>query len=257
MNVKILVAAHKNYVMPSDSNLYLPIFVGKALHPNVNQTFQGDNTGDNISAKNAHYNELTAVYWAWKNLDADAIGLVHYRRYFSLRPKRSLTSILTQDQVDSLLVEHDVVLPTRRKYYIETNYSHYIHAHHAEPLELTRQIIARDYPSYLADFDQAMKRTSAHMFNMFIMKKQPFNEYCTWLFDILTKLEKQLDITGYDSYETRVYGFVSERLLDVWLAQNLQYKTTEVPFVFMEKQNWFKKGGNFLLRKFFGRSAKP
>lgn len=248
MNIKILVAAHKNYVMPQDQNLYLPIFVGKDLHPNVNHTFQGDNTGDNISVKNAHYNELTAIYWAWRNLDADAIGLVHYRRYLSLHKQKDLTSVLDQAQTESLLQDHDIILPKKRNYYIESNYSHYVHAHHAEPLDLTRKIIEQDYSMYLNAFDEVMQRKSAHMFNMFIMKQQPFDEYCQWLFDILAKVEQNLDISDYNQYEARVYGFISERLLDVWLAVNEQYRTTEVNFVYMEKQNWLVKGGNFLKR---------
>ncbi|MBW4802144.1 DUF4422 domain-containing protein [Loigolactobacillus coryniformis] len=248
MNIKILVAAHKNYVMPQDQNLYLPIFVGKDLHPDVNHTFQGDNTGDNISVKNAHYNELTAIYWAWRNLDADAIGLVHYRRYLSLHKQKDLTSVLDQAQTESLLKDHDIILPKKRNYYIESNYSHYVHAHHAEPLELTRKIIEQDYSMYLKAFDEVMQRKSAHMFNMFIMKQQAFDEYCQWLFDILAKVEQNLDISDYNQYEARVYGFISERLLDVWLAVNEQYRTTEVNFVYMEKQNWLVKGGNFLKR---------
>jgi hypothetical protein len=248
MNIKILVAAHKNYVMPQDQNLYLPIFVGKDLHPDVNHTFQGDNTGDNISVKNAHYNELTAIYWAWRNLDADAIGLVHYRRYLSLHKQKDLTSVLDQAQTESLLKDHDIILPKKRNYYIESNYSHYVHAHHAEPLDLTRKIIEQDYSMYLKAFDEVMQRKSAHMFNMFIMKQQPFDEYCQWLFDILAKVEQNLDISDYNQYEARVYGFISERLLDVWLAVNEQYRTTEVNFVYMEKQNWLVKGGNFLKR---------
>lgn len=248
MNIKILVAAHKNYVMPQDQNLYLPIFVGKDLHPDVNHTFQGDNTGDNISVKNAHYNELTAIYWAWRNLDVDAIGLVHYRRYLSLHKQKDLTSVLDQAQTESLLKDHDIILPKKRNYYIESNYSHYVHAHHAEPLDLTRKIIEQDYSMYLKAFDEVMQRKSAHMFNMFIMKQQPFDEYCQWLFDILAKVEQNLDISDYNQYEARVYGFISERLLDVWLAVNEQYRTTEVNFVYMEKQNWLVKGGNFLKR---------
>lgn len=248
MNIKILVATHKNYVMPQDQSLYLPIFVGKDLHPDVNHTFQGDNTGDNISIKNAHYNELTAIYWAWRNLDADAIGLVHYRRYLSLHKQKDLTSVLDQAQTESLLKDHDIILPKKRNYYIESNYSHYVHAHHAEPLDLTRKIIEQDYSMYLKAFDEVMQRKSAHMFNMFIMKQQPFDEYCQWLFDILAKVEQNLDISDYNQYEARVYGFISERLLDVWLAVNEQYRTTEVNFVYMEKQNWLVKGGNFLKR---------
>ena len=57
MDIKILVAAHKKYWMPKDS-VYLPIQVGDALHPALG--YIPDNTGDNISAKNPNYCELTA-----------------------------------------------------------------------------------------------------------------------------------------------------------------------------------------------------
>ena len=42
-----------------------------------------DDEGENISDKNPMYCELTAQYWAWKNLDADYYGFCHYRRYFN------------------------------------------------------------------------------------------------------------------------------------------------------------------------------
>ena len=79
MDIKVIVAAHKPYRMPQDS-MYLPLHVGRALADH-NLGWQGDNTGDNISLKNPYYCELTGLYWAWKNLKADAIGLVHYRRF--------------------------------------------------------------------------------------------------------------------------------------------------------------------------------
>ena len=80
MNIRIIVAAHKPYQMPKD-DIYLPLHVGHAGKPDIG--FQGDDTGENISTKNANYCELTGLYWAWKNLDADYIGLAHYRRYFA------------------------------------------------------------------------------------------------------------------------------------------------------------------------------
>ncbi len=235
--------------MPKDKDLYLPVFVGKDLHPKSTLKFQGDNEGENISKKNRNFNELTAIYWAWKNLDADAIGLVHYRRYLSLKHSKNIDTILDKEEVETLLQQSDIILPKKRKYYIETNYSHYEHAHHIRPLNETRNIIASDYPEYIKSFDDVMNQTSAHMFNMFVMKKKEFDEYCTWLFDILFKLEKKIDITDYNTYESRVFGFVSERLLDVWInTKNYSYQ--EVNFVFMERQNWFKKGFKFLWRKF-------
>lgn len=253
MKVKVLVAAHKNYKMPTDS-LYLPVFVGKDLHPNVNHTFQGDNTGDNISKKNGTYNELTAIYWGWKNLDLDAMGLVHYRRYLSLNHQKSLDAVLTKEQVEEILKIADVILPQKRRYYIETNESHYLHAHHHEPFEVMRQVIHDDYPEYADSFEKVMKRTWAHMFNMFIMKKQPLDEYLTWMFDVLGKVEAKTDISTYSTYEQRVYGFLSELLLDVWLDQHQNYQTQEVDYVFMEHTNWLVKGGNFLKRKIVGHA---
>ena len=253
MKVKVLVAAHKNYKMPTDP-LYLPVFVGKEIHPDVNHTFQGDNTGDNISAKNPTYNELTAIYWGWKNLDVDAMGLVHYRRYLSLNHRKSLDAVLTEQQAKTLLSSADIILPPKRRYYIETNESHYLHAHHHEPFNIMRQVIEEKYPAYVPSFNKVMKRTWAHMFNMFIMKKQPLDEYCAWMFDVLAEVEQRTDISSYSTYERRVFGFLSELLLDVWLDQHSQYQTVEDKYVFMEHTNWLKKGGKFILRKFTGHA---
>ena len=253
MDVKVLVAAHKNYAMPKDP-MYLPVFVGKDLHPDVNHTFQGDNTGDNISKQNPYYNELTAIYWGWKNLDVDALGLVHYRRYLSLNKKKSLDAVISGQQAQNLLKQYDIVLPQKRNYYIETNESHYLHAHEHEPFNVMRQVIQEDYPEYEDAFETVMKRTWAHMFNMFIMKKQPLDEYLTWMFDVLHKVEAHIDISSYSTYEQRVYGFLSELLLDVWLIKHPQYETHDVKYVFMEHTNWLVKGGNFIKRKIVGHA---
>ena len=85
--VKILVASHKEYRMPDDS-IYLPLHVGAegkvdADGQPLDLGWTKDNTGDNISRLNPGFCELTGLYWAWKNLKADYIGLVHYRRHFS------------------------------------------------------------------------------------------------------------------------------------------------------------------------------
>ncbi len=253
MKVKVLVAAHKNYKMPSDP-MYLPVFVGKEIHPEINHTFQGDNTGENISKKNPYYNELTAIYWGWKNLDLDAMGLVHYRRYLSMSHNKSLDTVLSTEQVEKLLNKYDIILPEKRKYYIETNKSHYLHAHEREPFYIMESIVKKDYPEYSESWDKVMNRTWAHMFNMFIMKKKPLNEYCNWMFDILSKVEEQTDISSYSTYEKRVYGFLSELLLDIWLDHNTEYSVKEVKYVFMEHTNWLIKGGKFLKRKLVGHA---
>ncbi|GAX05143.1 glycosyltransferase [Secundilactobacillus pentosiphilus] len=251
MKVKILVASHKKAPMPKDKKLYLPVQVGSIMHPELKLSYQRDDDGENISSKNSSYNELTAIYWAWKNLDADAIGLVHYRRLLSLNHRKNFSDILNYEETEELLNKFDIILPKKRKYYIESNYSHYVHAHHREPLDKCREIIKKFYPNYLDAFDEVMQRTSAHMFNIFVMKRSCFNEYCEWMFDVLNRLDKVIDTSKYDAYEARVLGFVSELLLDVWIL-NHNYSYTEVNCLFMEKQNWLKKGGKFLFRKFRG-----
>ncbi len=250
MNIKILVAAHKEYTMPKES-IYLPIHAGKEI-ASITLPYQGDNTGENISSKNPHYCELTALYWAWKNLSADYIGLSHYRRHFSVKKpgclyKNKFAYILGSTQVEPLLQEHSVLLPKPRNYWIETNYSHYIHAHPSETLALTKEILEKHFPSYLPAYEQVMNRTSAHRFNMFIMKEDIFQDYCSWLFTILFELEQQLDLSK-EKYN-RIFGYVSERLLDIYLETN-HISYGELPVLFMEQEHWLKKGFAFLKRKF-------
>lgn len=235
-----MVAAHKKFPMPEKKG-YLPILVGATKNYKPGIEYQRDDEGENISAKNPNYNELTAVYWAWKNLkDIDAIGLVHYRRLFFDSKPYNLNNVISIENVEKLLTKYDVILPKKRNYYIETNYSHYIHAHHQEPLDKTREIIKMNYPQYLSKYDQVMKRRKAHMFNMFIMKRDAFESYCTFIFSVLGKLEKKVNLTEYSVQEKRVFGYISELLMDVWLETNA--------FSYVEL-NWRQLGGKKNIKK--------
>ena len=252
MDIKILVATHKKYWMPEDE-VYLPLHVGAEGKSDLG--YIKDNTGDNISVKNPNYCELTGLYWAWKNLQADYIGLVHYRRYFTIKEIRNIElkkkQILSLKEWKRLLSKYPVIVSDKRKYYIETNRSHYNHAHPSIGLDETERIIQEHNQEYSEAFSLVMDRTWAHMFNMFVMHRDLFHEYCQWLFGILFELEERLDISEFDAYNSRVFGFISERLLDVWLEKNrISYYEQNVSF--MEPQNWLKKGGLFLKRKFWG-----
>lgn len=80
-DIKIIVCYHKpgKYI---SNEVYVPVHVGKATSK-YNLPIQGDNEGENISSLNYTYCELTGLYWAWKNIKADYIGLCHYRRFFT------------------------------------------------------------------------------------------------------------------------------------------------------------------------------
>lgn len=252
-DIKIIVATHKTYQMPEE-DIYLPVQVGKEGKESLG--YQGDNEGENISEKNPYFCELTGLYWAWKNLKSDYIGLVHYRRYFTNKkflPKEEIEkfkNVLNKEEIKKILESTDIILPKKRKYYIESLYSHYKHTLYIQPLEETKKIIEEKYPEYLEEFNKLKKRTSAHMFNMFIMKKEYLDAYCKWLFDILFELEEKIDVSKYDTFHARFFGRVSELLLDVWInTNNLKYE--EVKVMDMQNVNWIKKGISFLVAKFF------
>ena len=237
--------------MPSDP-LYLPLHVGAVLHEPLPYT--GDDTGDNISEKNKSFCEMTGLYWAWKNLDADAIGLCHYRRYFAGKHaaghRDKWSRILDAEEAWELLNKNPVILPKKRNYLIETGYNQYAHAHHVNDLIVTKAILEERYPDYVAAFDSTLKSKKGHRFNMFVMRWEPLDAYCDWLFDVLFELEQRLDISDYSDYDKRVFGFVAERLLDVWTETN-HIPYVELPVLHMESQHWIKKGSSFLKRKFF------
>lgn len=257
--------------MPQDK-CYLPLHVGAEGKKNPDGTpldlgYVKDNTGDNISSKNASFCELTGLYWAWKNLVADYIGLVHYRRHFCYKKKSSdpFDNILNASEVQELLIKYDVIVPTKRHYYIETLYSHYAHTHYASQLDETRKIIYEQYPEYLVDYDKVVKRTWGYMFNMMIMRRDILSSYCSWLFPILFELEKRVnagmisDCTNLSFYQGRFYGRVSEIIFNVWLEHQVEIRKIdkndirEVPLISMEKTNWWVKGTSFLKAKFFGK----
>ena len=249
--LRVVVAAHKPYAMPDDP-VYLPLQVGAVGRATI-AGFARDDEGDSISSRNTGWCELTGLYWAWKNLDADAVGLVHYRRHF-----KGSHGIASGAELEGQLASADAILPVPRNYFIESTYSQYAHAHHAQDLDVTREVLAGRHPECLAAFDATMKSTKGHRFNMFVMKRPFLDAYCEWLFDVLFELERRLDVSSYSPYDARVFGFVGERLLDVWLAgtsQGRSAKVAEMPVLHIESQHWPKKIFNFLRRKFFRRGT--
>lgn len=255
-SIKLVIATHKLYEFPTDS-IYLPLHVGKK--DKLSLGICGDDEGDNISNKNAMYCELTGLYWAWKNLKQDYIGLVHYRRHFTIMyhhfwQKGTLSKILNNKQVHDIILNADIIVPNKRKYYIETLYSHYAHTHHKDHLDLTRKIIERMYPSYLHDYDKVMNERSGYMFNMMIMKRDLLQNYCHWLFSILFELENHVNIEDLSAFHRRYPGRVSEILFNVWLS-NLKRNEPKIKIkalnhMHMENINWINKGKAFLMAKF-------
>ena len=247
-DVRILVAAHKPYWMPPDP-VYLPVCVGAYKNGPI-EGFASDADGDGISRKNPRYCELTALWWGWRNLSCDALGLTHYRRQFAGSGERG---VLTGSEVRDLLQRVPVVVPKKRRYYIESIASHYAHTHDGAHLEVLRYAVGQVSPNRMNAFDTCMRATSAHMFNMLVMHRDVLDSYCVWLFDVLEIAEKRIDFTGMSAFQERCIGRLGELLLDVWLcSEDMPY--VEVAVRELEGKSIVKRGTSFLAAKFLGKS---
>lgn len=216
--IKIFIAAHKECILPKN-DIYIPLHVGAKDKKNLG--YIKDSTKDNISDKNKNYCELTGVYWIWKNINANIVGLVHYRRYFFSNVfDHTLDKIISCQEIEEILKKKDVIVSKKIKIPKYTVKKQYEVMHYINDYDKCRNIIEQKYPDYLESFDKISKRRYLYAYNMCIMKKELFNNYCIWLFDILFQLEKEIDISNYSTYDKRVFGFLSERLFNVWLEKN-------------------------------------
>ena len=249
---RIVVATHKEAPMPVD-NMYLPVLVGADINSAV-EGYTPDNTGENISSLNPMYSELTGLYWAWKNLDADNIGLVHYRRYFMGKSGKAISG----NEVDTLLSGYKIILPKKRRYFIETLYSHYVHTHNDEEIDVTANVVAKFYPDYKVSYDKIMKRNWGYMFNMMVLPKDLLNDYCMWLFDILGKVVEKVGEGDRSAFEKRYPGRLSELLFNCWLDHQIKAGTIsksdiiEVPLLNLGDEKYVMKLIAFLRAKYFG-----
>ncbi len=241
-NLKIIVCCHKKDIYKKNE-MFTPIHVGKAISKK-NIGILGDNTGDNISKKNASYCELTGMYWAWKNLKGvDYIGLCHYRRYFDFnhigRKHFPLSTIKTE-----LFEKLDLGMNKKAERWLEKGgcilakanhqhaslFTHYCEGHYSEDIKKLGDIIRDTLPQkyFQAFIDTLIRSNRFSPYNMFIMDWQTFDNYCSWLFPLLGKVESLIDISNYSPYQKRVFGYLAERLLNLY-AYAEQLNVMQIP----------------------------
>lgn len=210
MSTKIYTITHKEFTPPQEP-IYIPLHVGRARSEDLG--YLGDHTGDSISGKNPYFCELTGMYWLWKNeKEADIIGICHYRRYLI----NESGSLFTEEEILDLLSVYDMLttkLLTLPKPYLEGFSAN----HHAKDLSTTGNVIKELCPDYFPVFDELIHGVHTYFGNILITDKKTFDAYCSWLFPILFAVEKQTDLTGYNNYQKRLFGFLSEFLQTVWI----------------------------------------
>lgn len=243
-DIKLFVCCHRPEEVPKHPLLY-PIQVGAALTDTRFSGFLYDDSGDNISAKNRSYCELTAQYWVWKNVSADYYGFFHYRRYLypdqsakrpyriERKPSLLLLDRLGYAQFAEMISRYDLILPKSENMHIPVR-EHYANAsfHHQKDLTLVEQIVRERSPEYETALDKYFAGNTCYFGNIFIMKQQVFTDYCQWLFPILAEFDRKTDASCYGVQERRVDGYLAERLLGVYYMQRKnELNTLELPRV--------------------------
>ena len=242
------------------SDIQTPYMLGNRYH-HWNWDSTGTTPAITFQKKMGNYSELTGLYWIWKNTDSEIVGLSHYRRFFFSKKAKAVMRfkkfaekliglgnkrfgiyyssfpkdtqlILTSNETIEILDRYDAIIPMGRKMKYSV-WEQYNRRHVLKDMEATQQIIAEIYPSHMNAFNEVMRKKELFPCNMFVMKRKCFDEYMEWLFNILFELEKRIDITNYDNYQKRIFGFISERLLDVWLTKQ-KLKCCSLPILYFK-----------------------
>lgn len=225
--MKIYIVTHKKFDKPQLTKIYSTIQVGAALNKKIEGMDYYDNSGDNISDKNLIYNEMTAAYWIWKNSKEDIVGLCHYRRYFvhinglfGRFLANRMCGFVEEKWIRRKLTKYDAIVHVITYFPNGTNFLQTSACvKNGKDFELVRQVLKDLYPDYVDAFDEVMNSKTAHLFNMIITKKDNYDAYCQWIFDVLFETERRMIESGETEFSRRM-GMLAERLQDVWLKKN-------------------------------------
>ena len=232
--IKILVGYHKPSKLYK-SDIFVPIHLGRAVASQMSKDGQlnskdyqwllenmiGDDTGDNISQLNRQFSELTGIYWAWKNYDKignpEYIGFMHYRRHLS---REALASYK----------EYEII--ACEESYPYTLKEQFISVHGENPYIHFCETLSSDERTL---FESYMNQKEGYFYNIFIMKKDVFFEYCSFLFDKLFKYHEKTNYSEMSYYNQRMPGFMAERLTGQFITQ-FNHTVKSFPVEFKEEE---------------------
>ena len=262
-DLRIFVSCHKEVDL-FDSEILQPVQVGaKGASWRFPWALQ-DDAGENISELNPMYCELTAQYWAWKNVDCGRYGFCHYRRYFNfsnhefeenefgeiidgrINAKSQEKYGLSDENILSQVEGCDLVttkFQDLRKFPgdFSTPRQHWNDAPDLrdEDLDLMADIINEMHPDYSSACKAYLDGNDTCFCNMFVMTKEIFNDYCPWLFGILEEFCKRCDMKNESKETLRTAGHIAERLLNIYILKHEQdgtnWKHKQVQCVHFEK----------------------
>ncbi|MBM6676697.1 DUF4422 domain-containing protein [Olsenella uli] len=290
-SIKILISCHKGVAYPK-SELFLPVHVGAEGKAPL-EGMQPDNEGENISDRNFTYSELTAQYWAWKSLDADYVGLCHYRRYFCFDGKRHhandhaqiedpclCPSAVERYHIDdarairAALESHDVIcapewsvlgVPTPEgvKRTVRSHMVGYDLMTDTDLDELVR-ICWELKPDYVDELVRYLSGSRYLGYNCFVMRRELFERLCEFEFPILEEFDRNFSYEGLTGNRRRICGYLGEILFSTFIGHLEHVEGCPVyraPLVFFEETPprvtlEVRPGRLPLFWRFHGRSAE-
>ena len=224
----IYVVSHKKHSITELPNGYVTIHAGRALGTDLG--YIGDDTGDNISELNPYLNELTALYWIWKNAPQQIVGIAHYRRFFSNKTgnKFNIADILTGDQARELLNHYDMLIgnesmfPANSQRCVMVYDAEYNEQLAVSAINVIKKMLGRHQPEYVDAFEQIMNGQCLFPCSMMITRKYVFDAYCQWLFSFILPAFEEFrgSLENVSVRRKRILGFIAERMFGVWLLKN-------------------------------------
>ena len=225
--IRIYISCHENSWTP-DSTILTPVQVGAELIDAKYDMIHDNDGQDNISCLNRSYCELTAQYWAWKNDDSDYCGFMHYRRYFIfnesvnypsepfgyVKADRVDTEVLkefkiTDKNIETCVDGYDVIVPKQGSTGKETIYEQYKSSHNSRDFDVVLEIIRTRTPEIYDTALEYVNGDHGYFCNMFIMRRELFQEYSKWLFSIMDEFDKTEDCSNYKAIHYRVNGYLA------------------------------------------------
>jgi lipopolysaccharide biosynthesis glycosyltransferase len=96
-------------------------------------------------------------------------------------------------------------------------------------------VLKEKQPAFSKYAQEYLEDYHTYLNNMYVMKKEIFNDYCEWLFDILDECDKRINYTNYSTEAIRTVGHLAERLLNIYilyLVDTNKYRIKELPTVY-------------------------
>ena len=220
-NLKLYITTHKEFEKKVNDDVYEVLDV-RETNKDVFEKTRMDN---------GFLSEFTNMFWVADNCDLpDYVGFCHYRRYFSFMDDIP--------NLDELFTKYDAIIPSQ----IKLNGSvkgHYAYYHNIEDLYIIGGIIADKHKEYVDAWNKVINNEFIFPYNMFIMKREDFLEYVSFVKDILSTymaiidydVEKRINNNknmylkniqdcpqnGEVWYQKRIGGYIGERLTNAFI----------------------------------------